>query len=80
MNKKVVNSATLTCPNCTNQLEVAMPVNACVIFWICPQCAIELKPKMGDCCVFCSYSDSPCPPIQEIRETDKKCGSFESID
>jgi hypothetical protein len=26
-----------------------------------------LKPKSGDCCVFCSYGDVPCPPIQEAR-------------
>jgi uncharacterized protein (DUF4415 family) len=26
-----------------------------------------LKPKPGDCCVFCSYGDVPCPPIQEAR-------------
>ena len=23
-----------------------------------------LKPKPGDCCVFCSYGTVPCPPIQ----------------
>lgn len=21
--------------------------------------------KKGDCCVFCSYSETPCPPIQK---------------
>ncbi|WP_327036906.1 GDCCVxC domain-containing (seleno)protein [Methylomarinum vadi] len=24
-----------------------------------------MKPKKGDCCVFCSYGTVPCPPIQE---------------
>ncbi len=41
-----------------------MPTHACVILWQCPQCDMELKPKPGDCCVFCSYGDTPCPPIQ----------------
>ncbi|MHA2389931.1 MAG: GDCCVxC domain-containing (seleno)protein, partial [Candidatus Hodarchaeales archaeon] len=22
-------------------------------------------PKQGDCCVFCSYGDVKCPPMQE---------------
>ncbi|MGE7197418.1 GDCCVxC domain-containing (seleno)protein [Brevundimonas sp.] len=26
---------------------------------------MKLKPLPGDCCVFCSYADVPCPPIQE---------------
>ncbi|HEX6268144.1 MAG TPA: GDCCVxC domain-containing (seleno)protein [Burkholderiales bacterium] len=25
----------------------------------------RLAPRAGDCCVFCSYGDVPCPPIQE---------------
>ena len=28
---------------------------------------VKLKPKAGDCCVFCSYGSVPCPPIQESR-------------
>ena len=28
-----------------------------------------LKPKEGDCCVFCSYGSVKCPPIQ----SEKKC-------
>jgi hypothetical protein len=23
-----------------------------------------LRPKPGDCCVFCSYGDMKCPPMQ----------------
>lgn len=33
----------------------------------CPNCNQLLKPKEGDCCVFCSYGDIPCPPIQEAK-------------
>ncbi len=28
---------------------------------------MRMKPKPGDCCVFCSFGDVPCPPIQEAR-------------
>ena len=31
----------------------------------CKGCGQRLKPKPGDCCVFCSYGSVPCPPIQE---------------
>ncbi|HEY7997903.1 MAG TPA: GDCCVxC domain-containing (seleno)protein, partial [Pseudolabrys sp.] len=27
-------------------------------------CGERLKPKPGDCCVFCSYGSVPCPPMQ----------------
>ena len=31
----------------------------------CKECRKILRPKKGDCCVYCSYGDVPCPPIQE---------------
>ncbi|MFL3662119.1 MAG: GDCCVxC domain-containing (seleno)protein, partial [Polaribacter sp.] len=34
-------------------------------FYACTHCKTVLKPKAGDCCVFCSYGTVPCPPIQE---------------
>ncbi|MDF1720399.1 MAG: GDCCVxC domain-containing (seleno)protein [Minwuia sp.] len=41
-----------------------MPDNFCQWFLECDGCGTLLKPKPGDCCVFCSYGDVPCPPIQ----------------
>jgi hypothetical protein len=41
-----------------------MPVNACLRLFDCPGCGAVLRPKTGDCCVFCSYGDAPCPPRQ----------------
>jgi hypothetical protein len=41
-----------------------MPTDACQFFYDCKGCGAVLKPKAGDCCVFCSYGDVPCPPIQ----------------
>lgn len=43
-----------------------MPTDACRYFYDCKGCEVILKPKPGDCCVFCSYGDIPCPPIQEV--------------
>ena len=41
-----------------------MPTDACVVFHKCGACGVLLRPKAGDCCVFCSYGSVPCPPIQ----------------
>ena len=42
-----------------------MPTNACQFFYECENCKTVLKPKKGDCCVYCSYGTVACPPIQE---------------
>lgn len=60
--------STLTCPECDSQHKERMPVDACQFFYECPSCATVLRPKQGDCCVFCSYGDVPCPPIQIARK------------
>lgn len=59
--------STLTCPECGARTTETMPTDACPYFYDCPACSASLKPKPGDCCVFCSYGDTPCPPIQEAR-------------
>ncbi|PVY57407.1 hypothetical protein C8D04_2692 [Simplicispira sp. 125] len=41
-----------------------MPTDACQWFYECEECHTVLRPKPGDCCVFCSYGSVPCPPIQ----------------
>ncbi|WP_311274637.1 GDCCVxC domain-containing (seleno)protein [Methylobacterium sp. WCS2018Hpa-22] len=57
--------STLTCPHCGRQALETMPTDACRFFYDCTGCGTLLQPKTGDCCVFCSYGDVPCPPIQE---------------
>lgn len=57
--------STLTCPQCGHQATEIMPTDACQYFYDCQGCSTVLKPKPGDCCVYCSYGDVPCPPIQE---------------
>ncbi len=44
-----------------------MPIDACRFFYECEGCGVLLKPVEGDCCVFCSYGDTACPPVQEGR-------------
>lgn len=56
--------STITCPKCGNRVTETMPENSCQYFWKCPSCNIVLKPKEGDCCVFCSYADTKCPSKQ----------------
>ena len=41
-----------------------MPTDACVLLHECTVCHALLRPQPGDCCVFCSYGDVPCPPMQ----------------
>ena len=54
----------LTCPQCGAQTKAEMPVDACQFFFDCPSCKAVLRPKSGDCCVFCSYGTIACPPVQ----------------
>jgi len=56
--------STITCPKCGHKTEETMPTDACLFFYDCCACHARLKPKQGDCCVFCSYGSMPCPPIQ----------------
>jgi len=55
----------LTCPECGHRSRERMPLNACQYYYDCTGCGALLKPKPGDCCVFCSYGDVPCPPVQQ---------------
>ena len=63
--REIFYKTTITCPSCGYKKEEEMPDNACVYFYECTGCGIIIKPKPGDCCVFCSYGSLPCPPIQE---------------
>ncbi|KRQ92615.1 hypothetical protein CQ10_21205 [Bradyrhizobium valentinum] len=56
--------STLTCPSCEHQAIETMPTDACQFFYDCQHCGTRLKPKPGDCCVYCSYGTMPCPPVQ----------------
>lgn len=57
--------STLRCPFCGSTEELPMPENACVVLHTCICCGRKLRPEPGNCCVFCSYGNVPCPPIQQ---------------
>ena len=61
---KVQLNSTVTCPYCGFEKKEEMPQDACQFFYECEGCKKMLKPKEGDCCVYCSYGSVPCPPIQ----------------
>lgn len=54
----------ITCPYCGHKIEETMPTDACQYFYECENCGKVIKPKEGDCCVYCSYGTVPCPPVQ----------------
>jgi hypothetical protein len=56
----VLLESTITCPNCGMAKAELMPTDACQFFYDCTGCNVLLRPKPGDCCVFCSYGSVPC--------------------
>ena len=60
----MILESVVTCPHCGNQSRERMATDACQFFYDCKGCGSRLKPKTGDCCVFCSYGSAPCPPMQ----------------
>lgn len=72
----VILESTLTCPVCGYAKTENMPTDACQWFYECERCHTVLKPKLGDCCVYCSYGSVPCPPIQAQDKSngDHCCG------
>lgn len=61
---ELVLESVLTCPQCGHATRETMPTNACQFFYECKACKTVLRPKQGDCCVFCSYGTVKCPPMQ----------------
>ena len=54
----IIEQSTITCPACGHAATEAMPANACQFFYDCKGCGARLKPRPGDCCVFCSYGSN----------------------
>jgi hypothetical protein len=59
---RMTRESSLTCPECGHVTTETMPADACQWFYECEQCSVILRPKPGDCCVFCSYGTVSCPP------------------
>lgn len=69
----VILEATITCPACGDRRRETMPEDACLWFRGCPACGTVARPKPGDCCVFCSWADRPCPPRQAEAGRGEGC-------
>ncbi|QBH97250.1 hypothetical protein EKN56_13090 [Limnobaculum zhutongyuii] len=64
----VILESILTCPHCGFSKQETMPTDACQFYYECENCKTLLRPKQGDCCVYCSFGSMPCPPIQLQRK------------
>jgi hypothetical protein len=53
-----------------------MPTDACQFFYDCKGCGTLLRPQEGDCCVFCSYGDVTCPPVQQEGKCRKEAAKW----
>ena len=67
MNAETILESTITCPECGHRETETMPTDYCLVVHDCGGCGRVLRPLAGDCCVFCSYGDVPCPPVQEAQ-------------
>jgi len=65
---EVVLQSVLTCPRCGHETTETMPSDSCLFFHECVQCKALIRPKAGDCCVFCSYGSTKCLPVQSQGE------------
>ncbi|MGE0267920.1 MAG: GDCCVxC domain-containing (seleno)protein [Candidatus Omnitrophota bacterium] len=54
----------IKCPKCGFEKEETIPIDSCQFFYQCGHCGARLRPKEGDCCVFCSYGTVKCPSKQ----------------
>lgn len=68
-NSSIESYSTIMCPDCGHSEREEMPIDACQFFYECKGCGTLIRPLPGDCCVFCSFGDVPCPPIQ----ADENC-------
>ncbi|WP_244480749.1 GDCCVxC domain-containing (seleno)protein [Mesorhizobium sp. Root157] len=60
---------TITCPACGHRETETMPTDACQFFHECNGCGTLLRPKAGECCVYCSYGSDACPPVQAAHSS-----------
>lgn len=58
----VEHTSVVTCPECGHRKQEVMPTDSCLYFYECEACKAVLRPRNGDCCVFCSYGSRKCPP------------------
>jgi len=68
LTEKIQLISIIQCPKCGFKKQETMPTGSCQFFYECTNCKARLKPKSGDCCVFCSYGDFRCPSKQKEKD------------
>ncbi len=66
----------IRCPHCGREEPELIPDDACVIEYECEGCHAVLRPKDGDCCVFCSYAQDRCPWRRDSKGSNKESRSW----
>src|SRR5258706_13045401 len=61
----VVLESIIRCPVCGWKTQETMPTDACQWAYQCQACNVLIKPKAGDCCVYCSDGTEKRPPVQQ---------------
>ncbi|OWF65799.1 hypothetical protein B6A14_08535 [Polynucleobacter hirudinilacicola] len=57
--------STITCPYCQATETLEIPRGSSQHLYRCRACACILKPKSGDCCIFCSFGDLDCSSAEQ---------------
>jgi hypothetical protein len=55
----------ITCPSCEGHEALEIPQGYSQHLYRCPSCSIILKPKSGDCCIFCSFGNLDCSSAEQ---------------
>jgi hypothetical protein len=61
------DKSTITCPKCGYKKLELLPTEICLLKYKCEKCGAILRPKEGDCCVYCTYGDYKCPSMQDRK-------------
>ena len=64
----IILKSEITCPHCGYEKMETMPVDSCECYYDCESCSELLEPRVGECCVYCSYGSVDCPATQEGKE------------
>ncbi|WP_370622950.1 GDCCVxC domain-containing (seleno)protein [Polynucleobacter sp. MWH-Berg-3C6] len=57
--------STITCPYCRASESLEIPIGSSQHLYRCRACSSILKPKSGDCCIFCSFGDLDCSSAEQ---------------
>ncbi|MEI6183494.1 MAG: GDCCVxC domain-containing (seleno)protein [Polynucleobacter sp.] len=60
-----IQRSTITCPHCEATEALEIPRGTSQHLYRCRACSNILKPKSGDCCIFCSFGDLDCSSAEQ---------------